>query len=124
MLAGRHMLLLTLRRRRMGKQDHDSPTRSAYHFLLSDLLTAWTRLGEDAERLGHPFPELALLLEEAQSLHRGWESASTSYLHRYMEHEQWGTDPTWDSLVTHAYNVFVIFYILPETYAGWLLSHI
>jgi RNA polymerase primary sigma factor len=41
-----------------------------------------------------------------------------------MEHEQWGTDPIWDSLVAHVYNVFVIFYILPEKYAEWLLSHI
>jgi RNA polymerase primary sigma factor len=124
MLAGRRVVLLTMRRRRMGKQDHSSPTKSAYHFLLSDLLTAWTRLGEDAERLGHTIPDSGLLLAEAQSLHRGWESKSPSYLHGYMEHALWGTDPTWDSLVTHAYNVYVIFYILPEDYAHWLSLHI
>ena len=124
MLAGRRVLLLTMRRRRMGKQEPDSPTKSAYHFLLSDLLTAWTRLGEDAERLGHPIPDAGLLLAEAQSLHRGWENVTPSYLHSYMEHQLWGTDPTWDSLVTHAYNVYVIFYILPEDFAQWLLSHI
>jgi RNA polymerase primary sigma factor len=124
MLAGRRMVLLTMRRRRMGKKDLDSPTKAAYHFLLSDLLTAWKRLGEDAGRLGHSIPDAGLLLAEAQSLHRSWESISPSYLHNYMEHELWGTDPIWDSLVTHAYNVFVIFYILPETYAQWLLSHI
>ena len=124
MLAGRRVVLLTMRRRRMGKQDHDSPTKAAYHFLLSDLLTAWTRLGEDAERLGHVIPNVGLLLAEAQSLHRGWESISPSYLHSYMEHELWGADPTWDSLVAHAYNVYVIFYILPEDYAHWLLRHI
>ena len=124
MLAGRRVLLLTMRRRRMGKQEPDSPTKSAYHFLLSDLLTAWTRLGEDAGRLGHPIPDVGLLLAEAQSLHRGWENVTPSYLHSYMEHQLWGTDPTWDSLVTHAYNVYVIFYILPEDFAQWLLSHI
>ena len=124
MLAGRRLVLLTLRRRRMGKRDPDSPTCAAYHFLLSDLLTAWTRLGEDAGRLVHPIPEPGLLLAEAQSLHRGWESTTPSYLHTYMEHALWGTDPIWDSLVTHAYNVFVIFYILPENYAEWLLHYI
>ena len=124
MLAGRRVVLLTMRRRRMGKQDHASPTKAAYHFLLSDLLTAWTRLGEDAERLDHAIPDVGLLLAEAQSLHRGWESISPSYLHSYMERQLWGSDPTWDSLVTHAYNVYVIFYILPEKYAQWLLSHI
>ena len=124
MLAGRRIVLLTMRRRRMGKQDHSSLTKAAYHFLLSDLLTAWTRLGEDAGRLDHPVPDAGLLLTEAQSLHRGWESTIPSYLHSYMEHQLWGTDPTWDSLVTHAYNIFVIFYILPEPYAHWLLTHI
>ena len=124
MLEGRRVVLLTMRRRRMGKQDHDSPTNAAYHSLLSDLLIDWTRLGEDAERLKHHIPDAGLLLAEAQSLHWGWESASPSYIHSYMEHELWGTDPVWDSLVGHAYNVFVIFYILPEPYADWLLKHI
>jgi RNA polymerase primary sigma factor len=124
MLAGRRLILLTARRRRMGRQDQTSPTRTAYHFLLRDLLTAWTRLGEDAKRLAHDIPDAGLLLAEAQSLHRGWESSTPSYLHTYMEHEMWGVEPTWDSLVTHAYNAFVIFYDLPETYAQWLLSHI
>jgi RNA polymerase sigma factor RpoD-like protein len=124
MLAGRRLVLLTLRRRRMGKKDPDSATCAAYHFLLSDLLTAWTRMGEDAARLVHPIPEAGSLLTEAQSLHRSWESVTPSYLHTYMEHALWGTDPIWDSLVTHAYNVFVIFYILPESYAGWLLHYL
>ena len=124
MLAGYRMLLLTLHRRHKGRQDHVSPTRSAYRFLLSDLLTDWTRLGEDAGRLGHSIPDPELLLKEAQTLRLGWESSSTSYLHGFMEHELWGIDPIWDSLVTHAYNVFVIFYILPEKYASWLLRHI
>ncbi len=124
MLEGRRVVLMTMRRRRMGKQDLGSPTKAAYHSLLGDLLMAWTRLGEDAERLEHHIPDSELLLAEAQSLHRGWESISPSYFHSYMEHELWGTDPVWDSLVAHAYNVFVIFYILPEPFAGWLLHHI
>ena len=124
MLEGRRVVLLTLRRRRMGKQDLASPTTAAYHFLVSDLLTAWTRLAEDAGRLNHQIPDVALLLAEAQSLHRGWESTTPSYVHSYIEHELWGTDPLWDSLVAHAYNVFVIFYILPESYADWLLKYI
>ena len=74
MLEGRRVVLLTMRRRRMGKQDLDSPTKAAYHSLLSDLLIDWTRLGEDAERLKHHIPDAGLLLAEAQSLHRGWES--------------------------------------------------
>ena len=124
MLEGRRVVLLTMRRRRMGKQTPGSPTRAAYHSLIGDLLIDWTRLGEDAERLKHHIPDAGSLLVEAQSLHRGWESLTPSYLHSYMEHELWGTDPVWDSLVAHAYNVFVIFYILPEPFADWLLKHI
>ncbi len=124
MLAGRRLVLLSLRRRSKGKQGDGSPTTTAYRFLLSDLLTAWTRLGEDARRLDYDVPDAGLLLAEAQSLHRGWESVSPSYLHGYMEHELWGTDLIWDSLVTQAYNVYVIFYVLPEAYARWLLGHV
>jgi len=125
-LAGRRVVLLTMRRHRMGKKNSASPTRAAYHFLLSDLLTAWKRLVEDADRLGHAIPEAGKLLAEAQTLHKGWESNSPSdflgFLDNNKEHPLWGTDPTWDSLVTHAYNVFVIFYILPEQYATLLLK--
>jgi RNA polymerase primary sigma factor len=125
MLEGRRVILQTMRRRRMGKKTPASPTTAAYHNLLSDLLTAWTRLREDASRLGLDIPDAALLLAEAHSLHRGWEICDApSYLHSYIEREQWGKDPLWDSLVGHAYIVYVIFYILPDEYAGWLLNHI
>jgi RNA polymerase primary sigma factor len=128
MLAGRRLVLLTMRRHRMGKKRPDSPTQAAYHFLLSDLLTAWTRLLEDAGRLGHAIPETSQMLAEAQGLHLSWESTTPSYLLNYLdgfkEHPLWGTDPTWDSLVTHAYNAFVIFYVLPEKYANWLQKRI
>ncbi len=125
MIEGRRVILLTMRRRRMGKKTPEAPTTAAYHNLLSDLRTAWTRLGEDAGRLGVEIPDAALLLAEAHSLHRGWENGDApSYLHSYIERELWGKDPLWDSLVGHAYIVYVIFYILPEEYAGWLLGYL
>ena len=124
MIEGRRVILLTMRRRQTGQLTPNSSATNAYRVLIGDLLTAWVRLGEDAGRLGLTIPDAALLLAEAQSLHESWESLSPSYLHNYMEHELWGTDPIWDSLVGHAYNVFVIFYIMPEKYADWLLKHI
>ena len=123
-IEGRRVILMTMRRRRMGKKTPESPMRAAYHTLLSDLLMDWVRLGEDAVRLGLEVPDTGLLLAEAQSLHQGWESVSSSYLHSYLERELWGRDPVWDSLVGHAYNVYVIFYILPDKFATWLLNHI
>jgi len=124
MIEGRRVLLLTMRRHRIGKQNPEEPVTAAFHALLTDLLTAWSRLGEDAARLELQVPDLALLLAEAQSLHQGWECKSPSYLNSYMEHELWGKDPLWDSLIGHAYNVFVIFYLFPDAFAGWLLHHI
>ena len=124
MIEGRRIVLQTMRHRQTGPLTPHSTATAAYRLLLADLLTSWVRLGEDAGRLGRQIPDAALLLSEAQSLHLGWESVAPSYLHGYMEHDLWGTDPIWDSLVSHAYNVFVIFYILPESYAAWLLRHL
>jgi RNA polymerase primary sigma factor len=125
MIEGRRVILLTMRRGRMGKKTPDSPKTMAYHNLLSDLHTAWTRLGEDAARLKVETPDAALMLDEAHSLHHGWENNVTpSYLHMYIERELWGKDPLWDSLVSHAYIVYVIFYILPDDYAKWLLTYL
>jgi RNA polymerase primary sigma factor len=124
-IEGRRVILLTMRRRKMGKKSSEGPVTAAYHNLLSDLLTAWTRLGEDSGRLGVEVLDPGLLLEEAQSLHKGWEiNGSESYLHSFMERELWGRDPLWDGLVGHAYNVYVIFYVLPESFATWLLNHV
>jgi len=63
-----------------------------------------------------------LLLAEAQSLHRGWENITHILFTQLYGTRIVGADPVWDSLVAHAYDVFVIFYILPEPYADWLLK--
>ncbi len=124
MIEGRRVILQTIRRRQTGQLAPHSTATNAYRVLIGDLLTAWVRLGEDAGRLGLSVPDAEQLLDEAQSLHEGWESPDESYLHDYMERELWGSDPIWDSLVSHAYNVLVIFYILPESYAEWLRRYI
>ena len=124
MIEGRRIVLQALRHRQTGPLSPNSTATAAYQVLLGDLLTSLVRLGEDAGRIGKNIPDAAQLLAEAQSLHKGWESETPSYLHNYMEHELWGSDPIWDSVVSHSYNIYVIFYILPESYAGWLLNHI
>jgi RNA polymerase primary sigma factor len=112
-----------MRRTRMEKKSPGSPATAAYQSLLGDLQTAWKRLGEDAKRLKVEIPDAAQLLTEAHNLHRGWENNSTpSFMHAYLDRELWGKDPLWDSLVDNAYKVYVIFYVLPEEYAGWLLK--
>ena len=125
MIEGRRVVLQTKHRRRNQMKAPKLPLTAAYRNLLRDLMTSWSRLGEDARRLGVDIPDAPLLLTEAHSLHRGWENSDApSYLHAYIEREQWGKDPLWDSLVSHAYIVYVIFYILPDEYADWLLKYL
>ncbi|MBK6794881.1 MAG: sigma-70 family RNA polymerase sigma factor [Anaerolineales bacterium] len=95
-----------------------------YHSVLSEALTSWDRLVEDAELLEHDLPNMALLLAEAQSLHAGWEFDSPSYLRAYLDNGQWGSNHLWDNLARHAYSVYLNLYLLPFSYAEWLLEHL
>jgi RNA polymerase primary sigma factor len=123
MIEARRLVLVTRRRHRAGKQSPEQPETTLYHSLLGDLLTAWSRLREDAARLQVTLLDPALILAEAQVLHKTWQTDIPSYVHTCMERELWGKDPRWDSLVTHVYLVFVIFYLLSEKYADWLMKY-
>ncbi|MCB0102041.1 MAG: sigma-70 family RNA polymerase sigma factor [Anaerolineales bacterium] len=97
---------------------------SIYHSILSEALTSWDRLVEDTERLEHDLPDMGLLLAEAQSLHAGWEFDSPSYLRAYLDNGQWGGNHLWDNLARHAYSVFLCLYMLPFSYAEWMLPQL
>ncbi|MEW6405484.1 MAG: sigma-70 family RNA polymerase sigma factor [Chloroflexota bacterium] len=110
--------------RRLPQRKGLSHACSIYHSILSDMYTSWERLVEDAARLQHALPDLALVLAESQSLHAGWEFDSPSYLRAYLDNGHWGVDHLWDNLARHAYGVFLNLYLLPLNYAEWLLKHI
>lgn len=110
--------------RKLKQRKGISLESSIYHSLISDMLTSWERLVEDAERLDHELPDLALLVAEAQSLHSGWEIDSPSYLRAYLDNGQWGSNHLWDNLARHAYSVFLSLYLLPFNYAEWLLTNV
>ncbi|GAB4504717.1 MAG: hypothetical protein Fur0043_17110 [Anaerolineales bacterium] len=109
-----------LRRSRKGGSQAAS---DAYHAILSELLTSWERLTEDAQRLAQGLPDLQLLLAEAQALRSAWETDSPSYLRAYLDNGLWGQDPAWDSMVRKAFSVFVCLYFLPTGFAKWLMEH-
>ena len=94
-----------------------------YHALLSEMLTSWERLLEDAERFQYQPPSLSAILNEAQALHAGWESDTPSYLRAYLDNGKWGTDELWNGIAFKAYRVFLSLYLLPSEYAEWLLKH-
>jgi hypothetical protein len=78
-----------------------SAATAAYHSLLSELATSWKRFGEDARRLKREVPDLARILQEAQTLQAGWENGD-SYLRHFLASGQWGHDPLWNSMVRKA----------------------
>jgi len=116
-------LLKAIVRRRPGRIA-GSEEQAIYHAALSELQTAWARMEVDARRLGLPLPDQALVLAEAQSLHGDWQNQPPSYLRSYLNHEMWGKDQVWASLVSNIFYIFLVFYILPESYAVWLLEYI
>jgi len=116
-------LIKAIVRRRPGR-NAVSEEHAIYHDALSELRTAWERMEEDAQRLGLQLPDQSLVLSEAQMLHGDWQNQPPSYLRSYLNHEMWGKDQVWASLVSNIFYIFLVFYILPETYAGWLLEYI
>jgi RNA polymerase primary sigma factor len=102
----------------------ESRPRSIYRALYDELLTAWTRLEEDSQRLGYPRPDLTAILHEAQMLRETWEMEEPSYLRAYLDNGLWGKDPLWDGVARHAFIVFICLYMLPDDLADHLCKYI
>jgi len=100
-----------------------SQSCAIYHALLTEMLTSWERLLEDAARFHLEPPDLGQMLAEAQALHAGWHSDIHSYLRAYLDNGKWGTDELWNGIAFKAYRVFLSLYLLPPRYAEWLLNH-
>ncbi len=98
--------------------------RSIYRALYDELETAWKRVIEDTNRLGHACPDLALSLSEAQMLRQTWNSDIPSYLRAFLDNGLWGVDPLWDGLARNAFNVFLYLYMLPDELARPLLDYV
>jgi RNA polymerase primary sigma factor len=101
-----------------------SEHHAIYHAALGELLTAWDRMEVDAKRLSLPLPDQSLLLAEAQMLHDDWQTQTPSYLRSYLNNEMWCKDKVWESLVANIYYIFLVYYILPESYGEWLFEHL
>ncbi|HET9591019.1 MAG TPA: sigma-70 family RNA polymerase sigma factor [Anaerolineales bacterium] len=115
-------LVISFRRRPLRKGL--SLACGIYHAILSELITSWKRLLEDAERLQNEPPDLGLILTEAQALRAGWESDAPSYLRAFLDNGMWGIDELWNEIARKAYSVFLGLYLLPLKYAEWLLHHL
>ena len=97
---------------------------STYRTVVSDLLEYWGVLQNLAKKGKFQLPDLGLMLAEAQSLQHGWETDVPSYTRAYLDNGLWGRDANWNRLAQSVYQLFLCFYLLPFSYAGWLLSFI
>ena len=96
--------------------------RALFIGIVTDLVTSWTRLQEDAVRIGQTeCPDLTLILAESQLLRRTWQADDPSYLRTYLDNGRWGKDAIWEELVRHAYTLFLGMYLLPECVSENLL---
>lgn len=109
-----------------GCQDKD--TKRCAHDIFVDILeeisTDWTRLVEDAKRLGYVPPDLSLIIAEAQVLRQQWQNEDPSYLRAYLDNGLWGKDPLWGGLVRNAFNLYLCVYTLPPVTAVSLINHL
>ena len=95
-----------------------SETESAsliFRAIYEDMTTSWTRVLQDAHRLGYNSPDLHPLLAEAQMLRTTWQSETPSYLRAYLDNGLWSSDPLWKGVARNAFSVFLYLYMLPES---------
>jgi RNA polymerase primary sigma factor len=102
----------------------DGSAASIYRALYDEIVTAWKRVVEDANRLNQQPPELLPILSEAQSLHASWDLGKPSYLRSYLDNGLWSKDTIWDGVARNAFTVFVGFYALPVVVAEKLAQHL
>jgi RNA polymerase primary sigma factor len=107
-----------------AKRGETSTPQHIYRILFNELLSSWKKLLEDTPGLGFDFPDLALILTEAQLLRESWALEFPSYLRSYLDNGLWGRDPLWDAIARHAFTVFICFYALPENTAEQLKRYI
>jgi RNA polymerase primary sigma factor len=89
------------------------------------MIDSWKTTQEVAEKLHQKdLPDLSLMLSEGQMLRAQWQADVVSYLRTYFDNGRWGKDRSWDELVTHAFDVFLAMYLIPESAAEPLLEFI
>ncbi len=97
---------------------------NTYRMIVGDLLVYWDNLEKAAKKIKAELPDLGLMLAEAQSLQHGWETDVPSYTRAYLDNGAWGRNESWNHLAHQVYQLFLCFYLLPFSYAEWLLAYI
>ncbi|HEX9017895.1 MAG TPA: sigma-70 family RNA polymerase sigma factor [Anaerolineaceae bacterium] len=105
--------------------DHPRRYHQVYMTVAREMITAWTRMLEDAQNIQQgEIPDLSLILSEAQMLRRQWQADEPSYLRTYLDNGLWGKEQLWDGLVRHAFIVFMSIYLMPTEVAAPLMTYL
>ena len=105
-------------------QGNISLENNTYRTIIGDLLSFWKEIKKTISKDEGELPDLGLMLAEAQSLHHGWEKDSPSYTRAYLDNGLWGKNDHWNQVAHQVYGLFLCFYLLPFSYAKWLLEYI
>ncbi len=97
--------------------DKEAAAWGIYRALYEDLITTWSRVVQDTNRLHYNCPDLGLILSEAQMLRNTWQSETPSYLRAFLDNGLWGSDLLWNGVARNAFAVFLYLYMLPESVA-------
>jgi len=108
----------------LPEEDSLSTETHTYRTIIADLLKFWEALKKAVEQMQTDLPDLGVMIAEAQALHQDWEMDMPSYTRAYLDSGEWGRDEQWNRLANQTYGLFLTFYLLPFSFAEWLLNHI
>ena len=110
---------------RPSSRSKTSRERAIYCTVAGEMLEAWQTLQREFAKLGEVALDLQLVLAEAAQLRQSWQSDTPSYLRaRLDENGRWGKDPDWDTLVRHAFRLFIGMYLMPPEIGALLQSYL
>jgi RNA polymerase primary sigma factor len=107
-----------------GEKLLESEPHRIYRASYEDMVTAWSRVIQDALRLDYRLPDLHLIISEAQMLRATWQSEVPSYLRAYLDNGLWGSDPLWNGVARNVFAVYLYLYLLPVEAVGPLLEYV
>ena len=88
---------------------------SIIYDIYKDILYLWSQVHSDVDLFQIDKPDLLAILEEAQNLQENCLSSGSSYVRNYFADDRWGVDRNWEVLVRDVFQLFLGFYLLPQS---------
>ena len=88
------------------------------------LLEYWQGTIEIASANGVDIPDLQVMVNEAQSLRRDWNTSGSSYVRSYLDRGDWGHNDKWATLAHSLFEVFQALYLFPVSLQGKIAAYV